>query len=565
MVSARPHTRTRRDAALSPTLASRARLPRFARLTRAAAVGTLAALALAACSSVDSQSAGGERQDDTGGVAQGVKEGGTLNVALSAEPDTLDPTLARSFYSRYVFSAMCQKLYDLDKDATIVPQLAASLPEVSEDGTTVTIKLRTGIKFADGTDFDAEAVKGSLERHLTLAESARVSDLGTLESVTATDPTTVTLTLSAPFSPLTAALSDRAGMIMSPKQLEATGSDFGNDPVCVGPFKFAERVPQNSIELVKDPQYYDADKVYLDKIVYRIISDSSIRAANLRSGDADVADTIGTDDVDQLKADSNLSVLESPSLGYQGVTFNVGNADGVGTPPKLGTEPFARDKRVRQAFEYAVDREALVKTVFNDLFDPACGPISPASEFSSDAVQTCREHDPAKSRQLLEQAGVATPYTFTLLTSNTPASLQFAQALQSVVKEGGFDMKIEPVEFTSLLDLQDQGKYEAVQIGWSGRPDPDGNISTFVRSGGSQNVAGYSNKKVDALLDQARQTQDVAQRRDLYGQLQQVLQEDAPLVYLYRQRNLTGVSATVSGVQVFPDGIPRVAFAGFTK
>lgn len=533
--------------------------------SRVLAAGTVAALVLTGCSSVGSGSSGAERQDDTGGSAQGVKKGGTLNVALSAEPDTLDPTMARSFYSRYVFNAMCQKLYDLDKDATIVPQLAAGLPEVSEDGKTVTIKLRSGIKFADGTDFDAEAVKLSLERHLTLEESARVSDLGTLESVAVTDPTTVTLTLSAPFSPLTAALSDRAGMIMSPKQLKATGSDFGNDPVCVGPFKFAERVPQNSIELVKDPQYYDADQVHLDKIVYRIISDSSIRAANLRSGDADVADTIGTDDVDQLKADSNLSVLESASLGYQGVTFNVGNANGVGTPPKPGQEPFARDKRVRQAFEYAVDREALVKTVFNGLFDPACGPISPASEYSSEAVQSCREHDPAKAKQLLEEAGVATPYTFTLLTSNTPSSLQFAQALQSVVKEGGFDMKIEPVEFTSLLDLQDQGKYEAVQIGWSGRPDPDGNISTFVRSGGSQNVAGYSNKRVDALLDQARQTLDVAQRQDLYGQMQAILQDDAPLVYLYRQRNLTGVTKKVSGVQVYPDGILRVAFAGFTK
>jgi len=539
--------------------------PVTSRRRAAILAGVLLTVTLAACSSVDSGSSGDQRQDDTGQGAQGVKKGGTLNVALSGEPDTLDPTLARSLLSRYVFSAMCQKLYDLDKDATIVPQLAAELPEVSADGKSVTIKLRSGIKFADGTDFDAEAVKMSLERHLTLEESARVSDLGTMESVEASDPTTVTLTLSAPFSPLTAALSDRAGMIMSPKQLEATGSDFGNDPVCVGPFKFAERVPQNSIELVKDPNYYDADKVNLDGIVYRIITDSSIRAANLRSGDADVIDTVGTDDVDQLKADSSLSVLESKSLGYQGVTFNVGNADGVGTPPKPGEEPFAKDKRVRQAFEYAVDREALVKTVFNGLFDSACGPISPVSEFSSDAVQACREHDPAKAKALLKQAGVATPYEFTLLTSNTPASLQFAQALQAVVKEGGFDIKIEPVEFTSLLDLQDQGKYQAVQIGWSGRPDPDGNISTFVATGGSQNVAGYSNESVDALLDQSRQSLDVAERQDLYGQLQAILQDDAPLVYVYRQRNLTGVTKKLSGVQVFPDGILRVAFAGFTK
>jgi peptide/nickel transport system substrate-binding protein len=541
-------------------------VPKASRRSATLLVAAVSGVALAACSSVGSSSSAQQSGgNEVGGTAQSVKQGGTLDIALSAEPDRLDPTLARSLYSRYVFNAMCEKLYDLDQNVTIVPQLAASLPQTSPDGKTVTIKLRTGIKFADGTPFDAAAVKTSLERHLTAKESARVSDLGPMDSVEATDPTTVTIKLKAPFAPLTAALSDRAGMIMSPKQLKAKGDDFGSDPVCVGPFKFAKRVPQNSIELVKDPNYYDAAKVHLDKLVYNIISDASIRAANLRSGEAQVADTVSTEDVDQLKADPNLSVLASPSLGYQGVTFNVGNADGVGTKPKPGSEAFAKDKRVRQAFDYAIDRTQLVKTVFSGLFDPACGPISPASSFSSEAAQACRPHDPAKAKQLLQQAGVPVPYRFSMLTSNTPDSLQFAQALQAQVKEGGFDLKIEPVEFTSLLDLQDQGKYQAVQIGWSGRPDPDGNISTFVATGGSQNVAGYSNPKVDGLLEKARESQDANERKTLYGQVQTALADDAPLVYVYRQRNLTGVSKKVSGVQVFPDGIIRVARAGFTQ
>jgi peptide/nickel transport system substrate-binding protein len=547
--------------ALVPATGRRVRRP--ATLLAAAVSG----VALAACSSVGSSSSSGQQSggNEVGSTAQSAKQGGTLTVALSAEPDRLDPTLARSLYSRYIFNAMCEKLYDLDQNVTIVPQLASALPQTSADGKTVTIKLRSGIKFADGTAFDAAAVKTSLERHLTAKESARVSDLGPMDTVTATDPTTVTIKLKAPFAPLTAALSDRAGMIMSPKQLQAKGDDFGSDPVCVGPFKFAKRVPQNSIELVKDPNYYDAKNVHLDKLVYNIIADANIRAQNLRSGNADVADTVSTEDVDQLKSDANLSVLASPSLGYQGVTFNVGNANGVGTKPTPGSEPFAKDKRVRQAFEYAIDRQQLVKTVFSGLFDPACGPISPASSFSSPAAQACRPHDPAKAKQLLQQAGVSLPYKLSMLTSNTPDSLQFAQALQAQVKDGGFDLKIEPVEFTSLLDLQDQGKYQAVQIGWSGRPDPDGNLSTFVATGGSQNVAGYSNPKVDALLTQAKASQDPNQRKTIYGQLQGLLEDDAPLVYIYRQRNLTGVTKKVSGVQVFPDGIIRVARAGFTQ
>jgi peptide/nickel transport system substrate-binding protein len=529
------------------------------------AVAGAAALILAACSSVGSGGAGGDQKDDVGGVAKNVKDGGTLTMAMSAEPDFLDPTLAASFYSRYVFAAMCEKLYDLDSDTKVVPQLAAALPTISDDGKTVTIPLRDGITFADGTPFDAEAVKASLERDLTNPQSARVSELGPIDSIEATDKTTVTITLKSPFAPLTAALADRAGMVMSPTQLEAKGDDFGSAPVCVGPFKFAKRVAQNSIELVKDPKYYAADKVHLDRIVYRIITDGSIRAANLKSGDAQVADTIGPDDVPSLQSGADTKILESASLGYQGVTFNVGNVAGVGKPTGKINEPYAQDARVRQAFEYAVDRKALVDAVFDGRYDPACGPVAPQSPFASDEAATCRDHDPQKAQELLKQAGVPTPYKITMLVTNTPATLQLAQALQAMVKESGFDLKLEPLEFTSLLEQQDRGDFQMLQLGWSGRVDPDSNITNFVGTGGSQNVAGYSNKELDALLQQARATEDTQERIGIYGQVQQALQKDDPLVYLYRQRNLLGVRKEISGVQMFADGIPRVALAGYVK
>jgi peptide/nickel transport system substrate-binding protein len=528
-----------------------------------ALVGAGAALVLAACSSVGSGGSGGTSEDSVGDKAKNVKDGGTLTMAMSAEPDFLDPTLAASFYSRFVFASMCEKLYDFDKSSTVIPQLAASLPETSSDGKTVTIALRDGITFADGTPLNAAAVKTTLERNLENPQSSRVSELGPIESVDATDETTVTIHLKSPFAPLTAALADRAGMIMSPKQLEAKGDDFSNAPVCVGPFKLKKRVPQNSIELVKDPEYYNADKVHLDKIVYRIITDGSIRSANLKSGDAQVADTLGTDDITDLKSDNNLMVLESPSLGYQGVTFNVGNVAGVGKPTGKINEPYAQDATVRQAFEYAVDRQGLVDAVFDGHFDPACGPVAPQSPFASEAAEKCREHDPAKAKALLKKAGVPQPYTISMLVSNTPATLQLAQALQAMVKESGFNLKLEPLEFTSLLEQQDRGNFQMLQLGWSGRVDPDANITNFVGTGGSQNVAGYSNPDLDAVLDKARQSLDDGERADLYGQAQQLLQEDDPLIYLYRQRNLTGVSKKLSGVQVFSDGIPRIAFSGY--
>ncbi|HEX4472700.1 MAG TPA: ABC transporter substrate-binding protein [Nocardioides sp.] len=534
------------------------------RLTRSG-VALLLAAALAACSSVGSSSPSGDRSQDVGTTADNVKDGGTLTMALSAEPDFLDPTLAGSFYSRYVFNAMCEKLYDLNASVRIVPQLAASLPTTSKDGRTVTIKLRQGVKFADGTTMNSSAVKISLERDLNNPQSARVTELGPITSIDTPDASTVVIHLKTPFAPLTAALADRAGMVMSPTQLKKLGDKFGTDPVCVGPFKFASRVPQNSITLVKDPNYYDADKVHLDKIVYRIITDSAIRAANLKSGDVQVADTVGTNDVSSIKSDSSLQMLESESLGYQGLTFNVGNTAGVGKPPGKIQAPYAQDPRIRQAFEYAIDRKALVKTVFDGQFDPACGPIAPESQFSTPAVQKCRPYDPDKAKQLLQQAGVPVPYQLNMLVTNTPDSLQFAQALQAMVKPAGFDLKLQPLEFTTLLDQQDQGKFQLLQLGWSGRVDPDANITNFVGTQGSQNVAGYSSPKVDQLLAQARETQDVAQRARLYGQVQTQTEVDDPIIYIYRQRNLTGVSKDVSGVQVYPDGIIRVAFAGYAK
>jgi peptide/nickel transport system substrate-binding protein len=333
----------------------------------------------------------------------------------------------------------------------------------------------------------------------------------------------------------------------------------------VGPFKFAKRVPQNSIDLVKDPNYYDASKVHLDKISYRILTDANIRAANLRSGDAQVADTLSTQDFDGLSKESGIDVLQSSSLGYQGFTFNVGNVKGVGTPAQPIDTPVAKSPLVRRAFEYAVDRAGLNKAVFNGLYDTACSPISPTSELSSPAAQKCFPHDPAKAKALLKEAGVSTPVPLTMLTSNTPDTLRLAQALQSMVKDGGFAMKIKPVEYTSLLDAEDQGDFETLQLGWSGRVDPDANITPFVGTGGSLNVAGYNDKAVDSLLQKARRSTDVAQRRSLYGRAITKLHQDDPIVYLYRQRNLTGVSSSVKGVQVFPDGVIRVAFAGLAK
>jgi peptide/nickel transport system substrate-binding protein len=531
------------------------------RVAVALAIGLSLSFATA-CSSIKTPDNNTPGQD-----TRQAKEGGTLRIALAGEPDALDPTTGRTLVGRTVFTSICEKLYDIDAKLTIVPQLAAALPTVSADGKTVTIKLRTGVKFADGTTMDAAAVKASLDRHMTFATSARKSELASVASVAVTDPSTVTLTLKAPNAPLTALLADRAGMIMSPTALASLGDKFGTNPVCVGPFKFSTRVAQDRIEVVKDPNYYNASKVHLDKVIYRIIADSTTRFNNLRSGDVEVLDGVSTNDISALKGDSKLSLLTSDSLGYQGITINVGNVNGVGKPagtlaaPYAG--PLATDARVRQAFELSIDRAALNQVVFNGLYAVACGPISSASPYSSDEAQACPKHDPAAAKTLLSQAGVTTPLKVSMIIGNTPDGLRLGQALQAMVKDGGFDLQLVPTEFAASLDQTDAGKYQMFAIGWSGRVDPDGNTANFLTSAGSQNNAGYANSTVDKLLTDARATGDVAQRKTLYGQAIAQVHKDAPLIYLYRVQNFTGVAKTTVGVQVFPDGLIRVGTAGF--
>jgi peptide/nickel transport system substrate-binding protein len=496
---------------------------------------------------------------------QTVVEGGDLVMALSAEPDKLDPTTSTSLYTRYVMQTMCEKLYDIDENGDIVPMLAEELPEVSEDGLTVTIPVRSGIQFADGTDLNAEAVAQTIQRGLTLEGSSRRSELGPITNIAAVDDSTVEISYSAPFAPLTASLADRAGMILSPQALAEKGDAFGDAPVCVGAFKFVERVPQTSITVERDPLYYDADNVHLDTITYRIITDSNIRAANLQSGDVQVADTISTQDVDTLAEADGIGVLQVGSLGYQALTINTGNVNGVGSPPEAIDTPLASNPVVREALSMSVDREALVSSVFSNWYAPACSPISPSSPFSSEASEACPEYDPAAAKKMLEDAGVPIPFPIEMQVANNPDTLRFAQALQAAVVEGGFEITITPVEYSTLLDVQQRGDFEMLQLGWSGRIDPHGNMFGFLSTEGGTNYSGYSNPELDTLLTDATATNDIDERADIYGQAVDILQEENPIIYLYRLRSLTAYSTDIAGVETFADGVVHLSHAAFVE
>ena len=201
---------------------------------------------------------------------------------------------ARTYVGRIVFAAFCDKLFDIDEKLNIVPQLALS-HETSADGKEVTIKLRPGVKFQDGEPFDAEAAKFSLDRHLTMPGSFRKPELAALDHVDVVDPLTIKLVLKAPYSPLIAQLTDRAGMMVSPKAAKAEGDKFGLHPVCAGPYKFVERVQQDRIVFEKFADYWNKDNVHIDRIVYLPLVDATVRLANLKSGGLDLIERAAGD------------------------------------------------------------------------------------------------------------------------------------------------------------------------------------------------------------------------------------------------------------------------------
>src|ERR1700693_667429 len=253
----------------------------------------------------------------------------TLRIGLAEDPDILDPTLARTYVGRIVFAAFCDKLFDIDEKLNIMPQLALS-HETSADGKEVTIKLRPGVKFQDGEPLDAEAAKYSLERHLTMQGSFRKPELAALEHVDVVDPLTVKLVLKTPYSPLVAQLTDRAGMMVSPKAAKEEGDKFGLHPVCAGPYRFVERVQQDRMVFEKFADYWNKDNVFIDRVVFLPIVDSTVRLANLKSGGLDLIERLLATDIKDVRADPRLKLSTALSLGYQGLTINIGNDENKG-------------------------------------------------------------------------------------------------------------------------------------------------------------------------------------------------------------------------------------------
>ena len=473
----------------------------------------------------------------------------TLRIGLAEDPDVLDPTLARTYVGRIVFASFCDKLFDIDQKLNVVPQLALS-HETSADGKAVTIKLRPNVKFHDGEPFNAEAAKFSLERHLTMTGSFRKPEVAAIDTIDVVDPLTIRLNLKTPFSPLIAQLTDRAGMMVSPKAAKEAGDKFGLKPVCAGPYKFVERVQQDRIVMEKFADYWNKDNVHIDRIVYLPIVDSTVRLASLKSGGLELLERLLATDIKDVRADPKLKLSSALELGYQGMDLNLANGE-------KAKSPLGANAKVRQALNLAIDRDALTQVVFNGEFVPGNQWVNPEHPYFQKNFPVTKR-DVAKAKALIKEAGVTTPIDVDFLVPKGAETQAVAEVIQAMAAEVGINMKIRVTEFATSLKQAETGEFQAYLLAWSGRTDPDGNLYIFHKCKAPQNNAGYCNAEVDKLLDQARTASDPAERKAIYEKVTKIILDDNPKLYLYHRRVLIAHTARLEGYTQMPDGLVRV-------
>ena len=449
------------------------------------------------------------------------KKGGTLRVGFYLEASTMDPHLSGSKVDRQIYHNIYEPLIVLDTNLGLKPGLAESWHQ--PDARTLVLKLRRGVKFHDGTDFNAEVAKFNFNRMKTEPKSVRKGETASIDTVDVVDAYTIKINLKRPDAALLATLTDRAGMMVSPKVIQERGSELERNAkgAGTGPFEFVEWIKDDHLIIKRNESYWNKQGgPYLDRIRYRPIPDDTVKLQSLQSGEIDVIDYVQPRDVAAVKADRNVSVLDVPSLAAFAYQLNQ-------------TRPPFNSKPLRQAVAYALDLEQIVKGVWLNVGVPANGPVPPTS-WAYDKSVPYIKRDLAKAKAKLAEGGKPTGFPFTITTANIPINVQEAEVIQAQLSEAGMQVKIKLVDAATQLSDGNSKNFDMISYQWSGRPDPDGNIYQFFKTtpGMSLNWSGISNPQIDALLDKTREASSREERKKLYGELTRILQDELPMVYI---------------------------------
>ena len=480
---------------------------------------------------------------------------GVLVVGQIAEPKSLDPHAVTAVNDFRILVNVYDGLVRY-KDGTleVEPSLAESY-EVSDDGLTYTFKLREGVTFHDGTPLDAEAVKFNFERMLD--ENHPYHDTGpfplafffsSVAKVEAVDPQTVRFTLKEPYAPFLSNLAYPTGLIVSPTAVEKYGKDFGRNPVGTGAYRFAEWQSNARVVVEKNPDWWGGEPG-LEAVVFRPITDGNTRLAEMMAGGLDVMVETPPDALAQFRDDPNVAVHEQAGPHLWFLILNA----------KEG--PFA-DKRVRQAANYAVNKSALVDAVLQGTADVAAGPTPPAFAWAYNESLEPYPHDPEKAKALLEEAGYdGSPITFYVTEGGSGMldPVAMGTAIQADLEAVGMPTTIETYEWNTFLGKVNpglEGKADMAEMAWMTN-DPDTLPFLALRTDampaeGGFNSGYYSNPEVDALLEKARTATDQEERAGLYKEMQAIVHEDAPWVFVANWKQNAVTSARVQNFKLQP-------------
>jgi peptide/nickel transport system substrate-binding protein len=478
--------------------------------------------------------------------AQKVKTGGTLTIATQRDATNLDSAMSQDVYSGYVQGLVLEPLFIQTNDFKVTGNLVDKVD--NPDDKTYIFHLHPGIKFQDGTDFNADAVKWNLQRHIDNDKSVRHTDVTPITQMDVVDPMTLKITLNAAYAPFLSKLTGGAGYMYSPTTYQKDPAKIQQDltGAGTGSFKFTSWAHDNQIVLDKNPSFWRKDATggqypYLDKIVMKPTPDETQRLNALKNGDVDMIESPPPKDIASITQNKDLIYKQIPGLGMNFIMMEVEK------------DPFT-DPRVRQAFAYAIDRQTIAKTVFFDSVVPSDTEIP--GTIPGSIVGPYMNRDVSKAKALLQQAGKPT-VSFTMQFSNaSPTLQQTAELIKDEAKEAGFDISLQPIEFATLVSNGNKGDYQAGMLGWSGNVDPDNFCYPLFKSDAGFNLAHYKNPDTDAMLVQAQQTLDPEKRTALYKQIMQKLADDEPFIIYNWTVLYQCTRANVQNFQLGPSNWP---------
>lgn len=479
------------------------------------------------------------------------KEGKDITIAVADNFVSMDPHDTNDTLSYSAQKTMMEGLVGFDKDMKVVPILAESY-EANDAATEFTFMLNQGIQFHDGTPFNAEAVKVNIDRLANPENNLKRHSLFALVKETqVVDEYTVKIVLKEPFGAMINTFAHPAAMMISPKALETYGKDVARNPVGTGPFKFGEWDPSDHLKVVKNDSYWKEGSPKVDSITFKPTPENGARVAMLQTGEADFIYPVPTEQAESINGKDGIVVENNQSIIVRYLSMNTTK------------KPFD-DPKVRQAINYAINKDAFVKVVMNGFSSKLDSVIAPNTQFYS--KQEVYEFDIEKAKELLKEAGYENGFETKVWGSNNSQAQKGMEFIQQQLSQIGVKVEVVPMEsgtmsekIWSVQDAKD-AEIELYYGGWSpSTGDADWGIRPLV--GGkdafppkSYNISYYNSEEVNQYIKEALATADPETRKVAYEKAQAVIWNDAPWAFLSVDDTIAGKKNYLDGIYLLPDG-----------